>query len=1036
MTTNNWDALCRLVQRQHIDIDGVTLLSKESFGYEPGGQVKYYTNALGGVSTTLYNITGKPEYRSNPDGSTNAWRYWLDGRIYKEVQGNGAYWQTTYDDVNRITTRVFCSAVGVPEATNSVQLDRRGNAIQRVDACGNVFANTFDGLDRAKAAAGPAIVTVNRYQSGNPPSGPYYYSTNLLQQAVTNYYDAAGRAVTNINALGEQTINTMDALGRPTSTVIYSASGVLVREKYFSYSPDHNSVTVRDGSGASAISHTTWTDTDGHTVLSIAYPSSGVTEFGLNQYDLAGNLISAQHNSSVGGVVPNWTTTSLFYDGLNRLTSKSDRDNALTKYAYDPMGDLTNRTMPGGLQWQATNNNAGQMLQERNAGAGSGTRTNTYTYFASGNPFAGLLQTKTDGRGVGCTYSYDDRLRTTNLAYSGCLPEQMLTSTLQYEPRGYVTNITEQFASTNTGPATSVQRTFDPYGLLTAEIVNGGSSYGTSQSFDATGRRTQLNIGGNGYGFAWQADGGLTSVSDSTGSGVYSYTTAGFLTNRIVGNRMTTTSSFDGEGRPLSINTAVNSGSQLGETLTWSGDGLLATQTLDRGDFTDSRSYAYANSSRRLAQEQLNLNATATWTNFFVYDNGVAQGPGVLTSSGNGAAQWNGRTDPLSRINAATNSLIPYAAFGRVNGQSTLSAWLDNQPVSVTGVGTNAMQWRASMELAQGPHQLLVAALHPSGLFTAWATNSFTNSLANEIASDTFDSMGNITNRVWTNPSGAVERTQTLSWDARGRLHAVTERDATSSGYNWTATYDGLNRRLSTTSVLVTNGVAYTAPPTTINSYFDPQVEFLELGVAYGITTEWKLYGPDLNGRYGGLNGTGGFEAVSPYLTLFEPVISDFRGNILGVVTNSAVSWNPARPTGYGAVPGYRPLALGSGGSISLSSAWRGHWVDITGYHNVGLRPYDPVSGRWLSGDPLWNESDPNYYTFAGGDPVDGFDSDGRLTSSFYNFEENGGITSYALNDWRVVRSCRFLQSEDSGVTAADKADFGGEEFLERKAFG
>ena len=40
------------------------------------------------------------------------------------------------------------------------------------------------------------------------------------------------------------------------------------------------------------------------------------------------------------------------------------------------------------------------------------------------------------------------------------------------------------------------------------------------------------------------------------------------------------------------------------------------------------------------------------------------------------------------------------------------------------------------------------------------------------------------------------------------------------------------------------------------------------------------------------------------------------------------------------------------------------------------------------------------------------------------------------LTDWRVVRSCRFLQSEDSGVTAADKADFGGEEFLERKAFG
>jgi RHS repeat-associated protein len=294
------------------------------------------------------------------------------------------------------------------------------------------------------------------------------------------------------------------------------------------------------------------------------------------------------------------------------------------------------------------------------------------------------------------------------------------------------------------------------------------------------------------------------------------------------------------------------------------------------------------------------------------------------------------------------------------------------------------MQWRASMELAQGQHQLLVAAAHPSGMFTAWATNSFTNTLANETVSDSFDGAGNVTTRVWTSPSGAVERTQTLSWDARGRLHAVTERDTNTNGYNWTAIYDGLGRRLSTTSVLVTNGVAYTAPPTIINSLFDPQVEFLELGVSYGKTTEWKLYGPDLNGVYGGANGTGGFDAVSPYLSLFEPVISDFRGNVLGVVTNGVVSWNPARPTGYGAVPGYRPMALGSGASVSLSSAWRGHWADITGYHGVGARTYDPVSGRWLSFDPAWNGQDPNGFSMSGGDPINSFDHDGRLSRNDY----------------------------------------------------
>jgi RHS repeat-associated protein len=986
MTTNTWDSLSRLVQRKHLDTNGVTVLSTEGFSYEPGGQVQSYTNAMGGLTTTLYTDTGKPEFRSNPDGSTNGWRYYLDGRIKREVQRNGGYWQTTYDDVNRITTRIFYSAAGVPEATNSVQLDRRGNVIQKVDEGNNAFTTTFDGLDRAKVTAGPAIVTVTSQE--NPFTLQITYTTNVLQQSFTNFFDAAGRTVTSANAVGETTVTTMDALGRTTSAKIYSSSGSLVREKYLTYPADHNSVTVTDGSGATAISHTTWTDNDGHTVLSIAYPSSGMNEFTLNQYDLAGNLVSAQHDSSASGTLTTWTTTSLGYDGLNRLTSKSDRDNAPTTYAYNPLNNLTSRTMPGGLQWLATNNNAGQMLQERYVGSGTGTRTNTYTYFANGNPFVGLLKTKTDGRGVTCTNGYDDRLRLTTNIYAGSLPEQNLTTIWQYEPRGYVTGMIEQFASTNTGPATSIQRTFDAYGLLATESVNGGAfSYGSSQSWDAAGRRTQLGIGGNNYGFAWQADGGLVSVSDSTGNGGYSFDSSGILTSRAVGGvRSTTITSRDGEGRPLTIITDVGGVQQLSESLAYNGDGLLATHTLNRGDFgTDARSYSYATSSRRLTQEQLNLNASATWTNSFTYDNGVAAGPGVLTSAGAAAALWNGVEDAFSRVNKATNNIISYAAYGHVNGQSTLSAWLDNQPMSVTGIGTNAMQWRAAMELSQGTHQLTVGALHPSGMFTAWATNTFTNSLAYQTASDTFDNAGNITNRVWKNPGGTNERTQTLSWDARGRLHSVTERDAKNSGYNWTATYDGLSRRLSTTSILVTNGIAFTNLPTTINSYFDPQTEFLELGVAYGKTTEWKLYGPDLNGKYGGMNGTGGFDAVSPFLNLFYPVISDFRGNILGVVTNGVVSWTPARPTGFGAVPGYRPVALGSGASIAMSSAWRGRWVDITGYHQLGLRPYDPVSGRWLTYDSVWNERDPNAYTFCGGDPVNGFDSNGKCVENAPN---------------------------------------------------
>ncbi len=982
VTTNTWDALSRLVQTTHLDVNGVTVLSREGYGYEPGGLVKYYTNALGGVTTTLYTSTGKPEFRSNPDGSTNAWRYYLDGRIKQEIQRNSAYWLTTYDDANRITTHVFYSAANAPEATNSTQLDRRGNVIARVDADNNVFTNSYDGLDRVKITAGPAIVTVEAQE--NPFTMVTTYVTNVLQQISTNFYDAAGRSVTNINALGEMTVTTFDAIQRATSAKIYNSDGTLAHETYMSYSPDHNSVTTTIGSGASAIVRTDYTDNDNHNVLSVAYPSSGAQDYTWKDYDLSGNLDYQEHDSSTNGSISQWTFASYAHDGLNRMTAETNRNYSVTTFAYNPMGDLTNRTMPGGLQWQATYNNAGQMSQEQNFGGGTPTRTTTYSYYPSVNSFAGLLETKTDGRNVSCTYTYDDRLRQSTMTYSGSLPEQDLTTTWQYDARNLVTSITEQFASTNTGPNTTILRSYDPYEQLSSESVSAGSfSYGVGQNFDAAGRRTVLNIGDAGYSFVWRADGTLGDVNGPTGSAGYSYDTTGLLTNRTAGVRSATITSRDGEGRPLSITTDVNGASELTESLAYSGDGLLADDTLDRSDFTDSRVYGYANLSRRLTYEQLNLNGSATWTNNFTYDNGVLNGIGVLTQMGqaSGASnKWSAAADNFSRVAAETNSTFQYPAYGHINGQSILvSGWLDSQPVSISAVGTNAMQWQAMMELSPGVHQLKVSALHPSGFFTAWATNYFTNNVAYESTADSYDSAGEITNRVWKNPSGTVERTQTLSWDARGRLHAVTERDASNSGYNWSAVYDGLNRRLSTTTVLVTNGVASTAPPQVLDSYFDPQVEFLQLGVAANNQTVWKLYGPDMNGKYGGMNGVGGLEAVSPYLDLFNPVISDSRGDILAEVTNNAVSWNPARPTGYGAVPGYRPAAFANGADMAQSSAWRGLPVDITGYYQIGLRPYDPITGCWLTYDSVWNERDANYYSFSGDNPISFFDSNGRL---------------------------------------------------------
>src|SRR6266478_9483167 len=52
----------------------------------------------------------------------------------------------------------------------------------------------------------------------------------------------------------------------------------------------------------------------------------------------------------------------------------------------------------------------------------------------------------------------------------------------------------------------------------------------------------------------------------------------------------------------------------------------------------------------------------------------------------------------------------------------------------------------------------------------------------------------------------------------------------------------------------------------TVDSWFDPQVEFLEIGtVVNGGVPTLKVYGPDASGVYGGLGGVGGLERLEIY---------------------------------------------------------------------------------------------------------------------------------------------------------------------------
>ena len=193
------------------------------------------------------------------------------------------------------------------------------------------------------------------------------------------------------------------------------------------------------------------------------------------------------------------------------------------------------------------------------------------------------------------------------------------------------------------------------------------------------------------------------------------------------------------------------------------------------------------------------------------------------------------------------------------------------------------------------------------------------------------------------------------------------------------AVFDGLGRKVRTITTLVVSNTPITSPAdavSTVDSWFDPLVEFLEVGtLVSGGYPALKTYGPDANGVYGGLNGVGGWSG-SRSMAMMTPVgiLQDYFGNVVGTITNLTVAWNPARFSSYGPVPGYQQSTLSLNTSLAQSVGWRGKHIEPIGIFYWGARPYEPSSGRFLSHDPAGDPANPGGYSICGGDLVNCFD--------------------------------------------------------------
>ena len=191
----------------------------------------------------------------------------------------------------------------------------------------------------------------------------------------------------------------------------------------------------------------------------------------------------------------------------------------------------------------------------------------------------------------------------------------------------------------------------------------------------------------------------------------------------------------------------------------------------------------------------------------------------------------------------------------------------------------------------------------------------------------------------------------------------------------------------------------------------------MDMWSEYGCRAEltWNVYGPDLNGRFGGLQGTGGLEAVILDADgTTTGVINDQFGNGIASVSGGSVTWYTTRVGAYGPLPGIQAQTLTDVSQVAAATAWRSRRIDPTGFYWLGARYYEPTSGRFLSADPMGQSSSPSLYDFAGGDPVNSFDPTGRCQKMIDSFGQDQATQNFLNLNFADVNAVNNFNAQNS----------------------
>ncbi|MDX2109330.1 MAG: RHS repeat-associated core domain-containing protein [Verrucomicrobiota bacterium] len=753
------------------------------------------------------------------------------------------------------------------------------------------------------------------------------------------------------------------------------------------------------------------------------------------------NSLNLLSKSTMPGTVSTpGASTTYGYDTAGNIITRTMPKSLVWSAQYTNAGKLDHEALIGGSQAGRyfkydyyTGGRERGMLQtvtEKQSSGTSAIRTNTFYYNTS------LLLDHKDSVATGTdisvrlTYTYDWRGLSKSVTRedipgsSGYPNYPKTTNTFSYDGYGQVYDDKVEYYPVSGGGYGAVQ----VHSHLT-------------EKWNALGQRTQLAMGANAsrkgfigstpsFTYAYHPNGTLKSVSDHLDhSTEYLYGTNGLLTTSTLkasGTILKESVINDRDkrgrirGRDMQLLGVANA---LTEDFTWKDNSKIESYTSNRsgtwnsngwGALSETRNYTYNERQQLDTESYKKAAADANTTSLaFGYDtdaNGKVQ-LGVLVSAKiAGTNYWNANSatplDAMGRVASDVETTVYPAqreilAQGSCLGAKTLKLELyqgaqlqAGYPKSISVNDDNNGLWAAPILVNKDQNYSLQATLETTnypGTPTSFPSSTSTFTIGGDITRErtaTYNDLGFLQTRTWSGlPGNPGTITQSFTWDATGKLTRVSQTDSRPTKgeqYTWTAIYDGLGRRLVTTyTPLNANGTANGRPIET-RSWYDPEVEFLEIAVETGKDRYWKLCGLDLGEAYGGKQGVGGIEGIlSEGTQRFTPLITNLQGHVIGYMEESggnySVTWNGIQSGGYGVLPGSEVHALEELGTLEKSIAWQSRRIDPTGLYYFGTRYYDPSAGRFISPDPAGHSGSMDLYSYADGDPINRIDPDGRF---------------------------------------------------------